>query len=59
MRGLYLIPNRAEINEFVELANAYGAYYEYNDFVMGEVLDDKKKQAEIIDFYAKVRNDFS
>lgn len=59
MRGLYLIPNRAEINEFVELANAYGAYYEYNDFFMGEVLDDKKKQAEIIDFYAKVRNDFS
>ena len=59
MKGLYLIPDRTQIEESVRLAKDYQAAFEYNDFFLGAVLDDKAKQAELIDFYAKVRSDFS
>lgn len=59
MKGLYLIPDRTQIEETVALAKAYHACFEYNDFVLGDVLDDRKKQKELIELYAKVRSDFS
>ena len=59
MKGLYLIPDRANVEESLALAKAYDANYEYNDFFLPSVLDDKGKQKEIIDFYAKVHSDFS
>ena len=59
MKGLYLIPDRSRLEESLELTKIYQASYEYNDFFPAAVLDDKKKQLEIIDTYAKVRSDFS
>ena len=59
MKGIYLIPDRENMEESLELAKTYHANYEYNDFFLPFILDDKEKQREIIDFYAKVRSDFS
>lgn len=59
MKGLYLIPDRSQIEESLALAKSNQAAFEYNDFYLAAVLDDKKKQKELIDFYAKVRTDFS
>ena len=59
MKRLYLIPDRQNLRESMQLAKENEASFEYNDFFMGAVLDDKKKQLEIIDEYAKVRSDFS
>lgn len=59
MKGLYLIPDKSQIEETIALAKEYHACFEYNDFFTGTVLDDREKQKELIDFYAKVRTDFS
>lgn len=59
MKGLYLIPDKSQIEETIALAKEYHACFEYNDFFTGAVLDDREKQKELIDFYAKVRTDFS
>lgn len=59
MKGIYLIPDRANIEESLVLAKENLAGFEYNDFFLPVVLDDKEKQQEIINFYAKVRTDFS
>ena len=59
MRGVYLIPDRMHLEDTLRLAEQYQASFEYNDFFTSEVLNDKKRQLEIIDTYAKVRNDFS
>lgn len=55
----YIIPNRTQIETSIRLAEEYGCAFEYNDFFMPEVLDDPKKQEEIIEFYAKYHSDFS
>ena len=59
MSGAYIIPDRANIETSLQLAEEYGCAFEYNDFFAPAVLDDPKKQEEIIDFYAKYRSDFS
>lgn len=59
MRQVYLIPNRNELEQLVELRKQYKACWEYNDFFSPMVLNDKKVQREIIDTYAKVVPDFS
>lgn len=59
MKGLHLIPDKTNLEESLQLLEKYQAAYEYNDFFLADILDDKKKQLEIIDFYAKVRSDFS
>lgn len=59
MRGLYLIPDREHMEESLSLLENYKGAYEYNDFFLAEVLDNPKRQKEIIDNYAKVRSDFS
>lgn len=55
----YIIPDRTQIETSIRLAEEYGCAFEYNDFFTPEVLDDPKKQEEIIDFYAKYHSDFS
>ena len=44
MKGLYLIPDRIQIEESLALAKEYQAFYEYNDFFTAAVLDDREKQ---------------
>lgn len=41
------------------LASVYDCAFEYNDFFIADVMDDVKKQEEIIKDYGKYRNDFS
>lgn len=55
----YIIPDREDMERSVCLAGKYGCAFEYNDFFKPEVLDNPKKQEEIINFYAKYRSDFS
>ena len=59
MSGTYIIPDRANIEKSLQLAEEYGCAFEYNDFFAPVVLDDPKKQEEIIEFYTKYRSDFS
>lgn len=59
MRRLYVIPDRQHIEQSLQLVRAFQVCFEYNDFFSPRVLDDKKKQMEIIDSYAAVRGDFS
>ena len=59
MKELYLIPDRNKFEESLLLLEQYHGLYEYNDFFLPAVLNDKKKQLEIIETYAKVRSDFS
>lgn len=59
MRQLYLVPNRTELKQLAELRRAYGAHWEYNDFFLPSVLDDRKAQLEIIDTYAREIGDFA
>jgi len=56
---VYLIPDREKIAESEAVRKEYGASYEYNDFFVPAVLEDREKQEEIIEAYAKVRTDFS
>lgn len=57
--GLHLIPDIEHLEESLQLLETYQAAYEYNDFFLADILEDKKKQLGIIDFYAKHRRDFS
>lgn len=59
MKGLYLIPDKNNLDESLELIKENQAACEYNDFYVPEILDDKKKQLKIIEKYAKIRTDFS
>lgn len=59
MKKLYLIPDIMNLEESQKLAEEYNAGFEYNDFFLPEILEDVKKQTELIDAYAKVRGDFS
>lgn len=59
MNRLYLIPDREDMERIGQLADDYGCSYEYNDFYTPSVLDDRRKQEEIIESYAKYRSDFS
>lgn len=59
MNRLYLIPDREEMELTGQLAADYGCSFEYNDFYTPSVLDDRRKQEEIIEGYARYRSDFS
>ena len=51
MRKLYIIPNASHIEKSIELAERYGAGFEYNDFYLPDVLDNSARVDELIDFY--------
>lgn len=59
MKGLYLIPDKVNLEQSIQLLKECQGAFEYNDFFLPSVLDDKKKQMEIIEVYSKVRTDFS
>ena len=59
MGQVYIIPDRQDVERSVSLAGEYGAAFEYNDFWKPDVLDDREKQEQIIEHYAKYRTDFS
>lgn len=59
MKGLYLIPDRENLEESLKFIDENQCACEYNDFFLANILDDRKKQKEIIDTYAKFRSDFS
>lgn len=59
MKGLYLIPDKENLEQSIQLLEEYQGAFEYNDFFLPSILDDRKKQLEIIEAYAKVRSDFS
>lgn len=59
MKQIYLIPNRHEMELLLPLAAEYDCAFEFSDFWALEVLDDRRKQEEIIEEYARVRTDFS
>ena len=59
MKGIYLIPDKDRMEESLELLKSCEGCYEYNDFYCSDVLEDKKKQLELIEEYAKWRSDFS
>ena len=53
MSRRYVIPDRADMQASIRLAEEYGCAFEYNDFFIPEVLGDRGRQEEIIEFYAK------
>ena len=59
MKGLYLIPDKDNLEESLKFIEENQVACEYNDFFLPHILDDKKKQLEIIASYAKRRTDFS
>lgn len=59
MSRLYLIPDIQDIERIQQLAGEYDCAFEYNDFYAPAVLDDRRKQEEIIEAYARYRSDFS
>ena len=50
-RQWHIIPEYENIEKSLEVAKKYNAVFEYNDFFLPSVLDDVKKQKEIIDTY--------
>lgn len=59
MKGLYLIPDKENLEQSIQLLEECQGAFEYNDFFLPNTLDDKKKQLEIVESYAKLRSDFS
>lgn len=59
MNTIYTIPDIENLELSVSLSKQYKTYFEYNDFFLPHILDDKKKQMEIINTYAKHRSDFT
>ena len=59
MKNIYLIPDRNNLEQSLQMKKEYGNAWEYNDFFTPEVVSDGKKQAEIITAYAAVHSDFS
>lgn len=59
MVKLYLNPDIRDMEREVGLAKEYGCAFEFSDFYAPAVLDDPKKQEEIIECYARYRSDFS
>ncbi len=59
MGKIYIIPASDRMEASQAFSEREGAGFEYNDFFSPAMLDDRKRQIERINAYAKVRNDFS
>ena len=59
MKGLYLIPDKNNLEESLKFIEENQMACEYNDFFLPHILENPKKQLEIIEGYAKIRTDFS
>ena len=53
MKQMLIIPDKSQIQKCLELAKEYQLGFEYNDFVLPDVLDDEKLLDEIIAQYKK------
>lgn len=51
MRQLLIIPDRNDLDESLRLAFEYGVGLEYNDFFAPELLEDERKQQEVVATY--------
>ena len=49
--NFYIIPDRNEIDSFIELSKKYGFKFEYNDFFLPFNLDKKSYVDETVNFY--------
>lgn len=59
MGQVYITPDRQDLERELALLQEYGGAFEYSDFFLPAVLDDRRRQEEIIESYAKYRTDFS
>lgn len=59
MSELYIIPDRSCIEESMQLADKYGAHFEYNDFFSPSILDDEEEVKKLIAFYSGLNRDRS
>ena len=50
----YIIPNIKEIDKYIELSKKYNLGFEYNDFFIPKLLDDKDKLEDTINQYLKL-----
>ena len=57
--GLLLIPDPDRIEDSLELAEQYGACFEYNDFYDPVLLDDREKTKERLRLYQALGRDLS
>lgn len=51
IENILIIPDKDNIEESLRLAEEYNCGFEYNDFFLPEVLDDKERLKKTIDFY--------
>jgi len=54
-----IIPNIDEIEGFLELADRYGAAFEYNEFFEPKIYEDKDETRRMIEFYKSLDRDRS
>lgn len=54
LKKLYIIPEAEQIEESLSLAKQYDAGFEYNDFFLPDLLDDKERMEEKIRFYKQL-----
>lgn len=59
MKKVYIIPEIDSLEQSINLIEQYDGAFEYNDFWIPSVLDDRRKQEEIIEYYARYRTDFA
>ena len=50
----YVIPNLDNLDKYLDLSKKYDLGFEYNEFYIPSILDDKKKLNEIIESYKKL-----
>ncbi len=55
MRNFLIIPRVNNLDESLKLAEEYGFGFEYNDFFVPDIMDDKEKKKEIISTYKSVK----
>lgn len=59
MKEIYIIPDYGDMEQSLALAEKYNCAFEYNDFYQPQVLDDTKRQQEMIQQYRQYGRDMS
>ena len=55
MQNFLIIPKINNLDESLKLAEEYGFGFEYNDFFIPDIMDDKSKKKEFISTYKSVK----
>lgn len=53
MKNILIIPDRTQLEQYLEMAKKYKLGFEYNDFFMPDILDSKEKLDDIVSGYGK------